>query len=261
MQIAVAEHLLRGRSVEEKFEQARALGFDGVEVQAVDLTERVPVLAEAVVATGVPVAAVHMGQQDGWIAPELAEREAAIGVLRQAMADAVDLNAGHVIFVPHFGRTRMPDLTPYRAPVELEAEMTIWLLRTASDLAYALGIELDMLPVNHYESSFLNRIEHAVQLRRKIKEHAHIKIAANLYHLAMEEGDGLAVLRDHLSHIGYVQLAEQNGRLPGQGMIDYAALAQALRGYDGWATCTCHHRDPTDLAASLQYLREHGIAQ
>ena len=55
------------------------------------------------------------------------------------MADAVDLEAEYVSFVPHFGATAMPDLTPYQTPLDLEKEMMIWLLRTVSDLAYAMG--------------------------------------------------------------------------------------------------------------------------
>lgn len=259
MRIAVQESLLPGGTVRERFEHARALGIQGVEVMADDLTTRVPEIAEAALETGIQIAAVYMHRRDGYISPQPAEREAAISALRQAMADAVDLGAGHVVFVPHYGPTRMPDLTPYRAPVELEAEMMIWLLRTVSDLAYALDIELDMLPVNRYESYFMNRLEHAVRFRDRIKAHPHIRIAANLFHLTMEERDWLAALQQHLPHIGYIQLAEQNCLLPGQGMLDFSALAQVLSGYEGWLTCTCRDSALADLESSLNYLRQAGF--
>src|SRR5690606_4270134 len=261
MRIAVQENMLSGRSVRDKFEQARILGLNGVEVAASGLAERVPEIAEAALATGVRVAAVNMGRRDGYLAPERAEREAAIGALRQAMADAVDMGAEHALFVPHFGPPRVPDLAPYRAPVELEGEMMVWLLRTVSDLAYAMGIELDMLPVNRYETYFMTRLEHAVHFRRKIKEHAHIRIAVNLFHAAQEEMDWLAALRDHLPHIGYIQLAEQNHCLPGQGVLDFSSLARVLQDYDGWVTCACDSdMTPTaDLRASLDYLRQAGF--
>lgn len=260
MRIAVQESMLPGRSIQERFEAAKAAGFDGIEVYATGLTGRVPELAEAAQKTGVAVAAVNMGRRDGYISPERAEREAAIGALRQAMADAVDLGAGHVVFVPHYGPTRMPDLTPYRAPVELEAEMMIWLLRTVSDLAYAIGVELNMLPVNHYESYFMNRLEHAVRFRRKIKDHAHIKVAANVYHTALEERDWLAALGDHLPHIGYIQVAEQNRHMPGQGALDFRALAALLQEqYDGWVTCACETGPVAELEACVAYLRRAGF--
>ncbi len=259
MPIAAQEHLLPGRSIMDKWTNARALSVDGVEVDAENLTTRVPDIAAAVDATGVRVAAVNLGRRDGYLSPLRDERESAISAMRQAMADAVDLNAAHVIFVPHYGPTRMPDLTPYRAPVELDAEMMIWLLRTVSDLAYALGIELDMLPVNHYETYFMTRLEHAVRFRRKIKDHAHVKIAVNLFHMALEEADWLGALREHLGHVGYIQVAEHNRRLPGQGMMDFAALAAALNGYDGWLTCANEDASEAELRASVAYLRGCGL--
>jgi sugar phosphate isomerase/epimerase len=259
MPIAIQQNLLPGSSVHEQFEYARALGVSGVEVWAEGLTARVPALAEAAQATGVRIAAVNMGRRDGYLAPERAEREAAISALRQAMADAVDLEAGHVVFVPLFGSSRMPDLTPYRSAIELDVEMLIWLLRTVSDLAYALGVELDILPVNRYESSLLNRLDQTVRIRRKIKEHPHIKLAANLFHMALEENHSLPALSEHLPHIGYIQLAEPNGALPGLGTLDWAALAAALRDYPGWLTCVSHQPQPGDLQTSLRHLRAAGL--
>jgi sugar phosphate isomerase/epimerase len=254
MPIAAQEHLLSGRTIMDKWMNARALGLEGVEVKAQNLTARVPDIAAAIEATGVRVAAVNLGQSDGYLSPERDTREAAISAMRQAMADAVDLNAAHVIFVPHFGSARMPDLTPYRSPIELDAEMMIWLLRTVSDLAYAMDIELDMMPVNHYETYFMTRLEHAVRFRRKIKDHAHIKIAANLFHTALEETDWLGTLREHLPHIGYIQLAEHNCRLPGQGVLNFTALASVLSDYSGWLSLACEHPE-ADPKASLDYLR------
>lgn len=259
MKFAVQEHLLSGRSVVDKLKHAQALGLNGIEFFAEGLTERVPEIVAALEQTGLQVAAVNLGRRDGYLSPLLVEREQAISTMRQAMADALDLGAYHVVFVPHLGAPRMPDLTPYRAPIELDSEMMIWLLRTVSDLAYAIGVELDMLPVNHYESYFLNRLDQAAFFRRKIKDHAHVKVAANLFHLALEEPDIIGALREHAKHLSYVYLADHNGRLPGQGMMDFAAVTTVLREieYDGWLTFTCNDQyAPTvNIAASLDYLR------
>src|SRR5262245_6908107 len=138
MRIAIQEDMLPGRSIVEKLQNAQMLNFAGVEFWAHGLTERVPEIAAAIAETGVPAAAVNLGRRDGYLSPDLHERERAISAMRQAMGDAVDIGAGHVVFVPHFGGPRMPDLTPYRSPIELESEMMIWLLRTVSDLAYAI---------------------------------------------------------------------------------------------------------------------------
>jgi sugar phosphate isomerase/epimerase len=262
MQLAIQEAILPGRSPLERFETACALGLRGIEVQAEGLTARVPALVEAMQQTGLRVAAVHMGRRDGYIAPELAEREAAIDALRQACADAVDLGADHVILVPHYGPSRMPDLRPYQSPIELEAQMFIRLLRSVSDLAYALEIELDTLPVCQQDSNFLNRLDQAVMFREKINASQYIKIAVNLYHMAVEERDWLAALQQHRAHIGYIQLAEQNQRLPGQGNLDYPALAASLQGYAGWLCLSAAQSAArSDIEASLDYLQQAGFTQ
>jgi sugar phosphate isomerase/epimerase len=228
---------------------------------ALGLSDRVPALAEAVQQTGVKVAAVHMGRQDGYIAPDLDEREAAINTLRQAFADAADLGAAHVVFVPQYGPTRMPDLRPYQSPIELESQMMIRLLRTVSDLAYAMGVELDYLPVRRDQSSFLNRLDHAARFREKIKSSPYVKVAANLCHCAIEEADWQAALRDNLPHIGYIQIGEQDGALPGQGMLDFAALAAILADYPGWLTlCAEADKAWSEVPASMAYLRRVGFS-
>jgi sugar phosphate isomerase/epimerase len=154
----------------------------------------------------------------------------------------------------------MPDLRPYQSPIELESQMMIRLLRTVSDLAYAMDVELDYLPVNRYLSSFLNRLDQAALFREKIKTHPYVKVAANLCHCAIEEADWLGALQANLPHIGYLQVAEHNGRLPGQGMLDFAALASILDDYPGWLTlCAEADCDWNEIPASLDYLREAGF--
>ena len=259
MQLAIQETLLTGQNVVDKFQQAQALGIEGVELDAYELTVRVPEIAEAMAATGVRVAAVNMGQRDGYISPIMPEREAAIGALRQAMADAVDLKAEHVLFVPLFGESKMPDLTPYRAPIELDAEMMVWLLRTVSDLAYAIGVELDMMPVNRDDSSFITRLAHGLHFRRKIKDHPHVKLAANLYHVVREESDWQQTLREHLPNIGYIQLADQNGCLPGAAMDGLAALVDQLGDYQGWLTLAGNPAPGHDLAQCISDLQRAGF--
>lgn len=262
MRIAVQEHLLPGRSTLERFEAAATLGVAGVEVLADGLTTRVPELAEIAAQTGVVIAAVSRGQRAGYLSPLLAEREQAISDLRQAMTDALDLEAAHVVFVPGFGPSQMPDLTPYRAAIELDAEMYIWLLRTVSDLAYAIGVELDMLPVNHTESAFLNTTQQAIFFREKIRNHPHVMVAANTYHLLLEEGDPAAALRDCGTHLGYVQVADSSGGIPGTGSLDFAQVAAGLNaaGYAGWVTLC--GRDPgADLQHGLRQLHQAGLAR
>jgi sugar phosphate isomerase/epimerase len=106
----------------------------------------------------------------------------------------------------------------------------------------------------------MTRLEQAGYFRQKIKNHPHIKIAVNQFTMAQEESDWLAALREHLDHIGYIQLAEQNGCLPGQGMLDYGVLREALADYSGWLTLTSEQPVTLrEIADSMVHLRACGF--
>lgn len=241
MRLAIQEDMLPGRTPVQRFEQAKALGFEGVEVWGRGLSARVPELAEAAAQTGIVISAVNHGRQGRLLDPDIERREAALAVLRQSVVDGVDLGASGVILVPHFDEPALPDLTPYKSVVQLEYELLHNHLRTLSDYVYAMGIDLYIEPVNRYETHFINTLADAAKVRRRIKDHPHIRLAADLFHMAMEEDSIAGALREYGGDLGYVHLADSNRRLPGQGMIDFAAVGAALKaaGYDGWLALAC----------------------
>lgn len=262
--------MLPGRTLTERYQRAADLGFDGIELWADGLTERLYDVAEALNAANLPVAAVNLGQHDGYLSPDMATREAAIGYMRQAMATAVDFRAPHVIFVPHWGQLITPDLTPHRSARELANDLMVWLLRTVSDLAYALGTRLEMQPRNHYETEFMNTIAQAVHFSDAIKDNPHVRIAAHCFDMALEEDDVIDCFKQYHDRIGYIHLSDSNCRLPGEGLLDFEALATTLNNnsYDGWVTLSAGQRGnnaPDDyslydrLPASLEMLKAVGI--
>lgn len=236
MRLAIQEDMLSGKTTLERFQNAQALGFVGVEVWGSGLTARVPELAEASQQTGVVIAAVNHGRQGRLLDPNRAERERALADFRRSVVDGVDLGAAGVILVPHFGEPTLPDLTPYKSVMQLEYEMLYNHLRTLSDYVYAIGIDLYIEPINRYETHFLNTLADAIKVRRKIKDHAHVKLSAAVFHMALEEQSSLQALRDYAADIGYIHLSDSNRRLPGQGMIDFTTIAAVLKnsGYSGW---------------------------
>src|SRR5690349_5277565 len=148
MKFAIQEDMLPGRKLRDRLRHARALGFEGVEFWSETLTARVPEVVEALAENGLTASAVNMGHIDGFLYPDAQARDRAVSAMRQAFADASDLGATGVTFVPHFGANKQPDLTPFKTPIEIEFELMVWLLRGVSDLAYAIGVELYMQPVN-----------------------------------------------------------------------------------------------------------------
>lgn len=256
MPIAVQEDMLPGRTMREKFEQARQLGVEGIEFWGKGLPDKVEAIAGAMMATGIQVASVNHGRQSRFLDPDPAERDRALTELRSSIMCASDLKAAGVIFVPHFAGPALPDLSPWKTASELQAELLNEHLRTLEDYAYAMDVTLYVEPVNRYETHFLNRLDQAAAIARR-RNHTHVKIVADLFHMALDEDDIPEAIRAHKDVIGHVHLADSNRRLPGQGKTDFAAAAQALNdiGYTGWAAFECG--DPGDNALrSAQYARD-----
>ncbi|NDJ63260.1 MAG: sugar phosphate isomerase/epimerase [Chloroflexi bacterium] len=269
MKIAIQEDMLPGGTMTEKFETAKALGLDGVEVWGRDLATKIYAIAEASQQTGVPVSSVNHGRQGRLLDPHPAERARALAELRASITGAVDLKADCVVLVPMFYGPLLPDLGPWLSPFELESELFYTHLRTLSDFCEALDNLLCIEPINRYETSFLNRVEQAAAIAQRL-DHPRVKVTADVYHMALEEADLPAALRDHAQWIGHVHLADNNRRLPGQGLLNFAPIAEALAasGYDGWLVLECGAPSANqphaaayrrDLPASLAYLKEAGL--
>ena len=256
MKIAIQEDMLSGKTLLQKFHHAKELGVDGIEFWGKGLTPKVPDIVGAIAKTGIVAASVNHGRQSRFLDPDPAERERALAELRASMCDAVDIGAKGVIFVPHFFGPLLPDLMPFKTPVQLEAGLLVALIKTfMADFSHAMGVELYVEPVNRYETHFLNRLEQAAEIRRKAGSPEHVKIVADLFHMALDEADIAQAIRDNAEHIGHVHLADSNRRLPGQGTTDFAAAASALNaiGYDGWAAYECG--DPGDNAPRARQYR------
>lgn len=269
--LAIQEDMLPGRSLLAKFEQAGTLGFQGIEFWSHDLTPRVPEVVDAIERTGIRAATINHNGQWRLLSPDPDERERALKDLRQSIANAVDIGAKGVVFVPHFGSHILPDLAPFLSAGQLEADLMYTHLRTLSDFTYALGVELYLEPINRYETHLVNRLEQAAAITRRTN-HPSVKIVADVFHMMLEERDMIAAIHDHRKDIGHVHLADNNRRLPGQGLADFAAIGAALNAinFNGWAALECGR--PTrnadqaaqylnDLPACMALLREAGMAE
>lgn len=269
MRLAIQEDMLPGKTILEQLQNAAALGLQGVEFWAAGLTARVPEVVAALRETGLSAAGVNYGHSGSLLHPDRPTREAALAAFRHAVVDAIDIGAPGVIVVPHFGEPTLPDLTPYKSLIQLEYELLHNHLRTLSDYVYAIGVDLYLQPVNRYETHFINTLADGVRVRRRIKDHPHVKLAADTFHMALEEVDPVAALREYSGDIGYIHLADSNRRLPGRGRTDFPALFAILKdaNYSGWLTLSVgnpgHNAEDARqimaaLPASLEFVRGFG---
>ena len=264
--LAIPELMLPGATVQQRLVNARDLGFAAVEFATQDLDARIDEVYDALKDSGLKACGVNMGGRDGWLAADRATRDDAADALCRALTCALDLEADYVSFVPQYGTGDLPDLTPFASPMDLQKELLLWLLRGACDLADTMDAALAIQPVNHCETSFLTRLEHAAMIKREADDHSMITIAANTYHLALEEEDLLSALAEHIEAISVIYLADSNGRRPGRGHLPFPAIGEVLASatYRGWLVLdSSRTRSPApelaDLRACLDYLRGCGI--
>ena len=173
------------------------------------------------------------------------------------MTCALDLEAEYVAFVPHYGDSDLPDLTPFASPLELQKELLIWLLRGISDLADAMDTKLALRPVNSGETSFVTCLDEAAFFRGEVDNHPNITLAANTRCAALEEEDFAASLAAHCQALSAVYLVDDNGRLPGQGTLPFTGLASALRSkeFAGWLVLAGECDGLAEVSGCLDYLR------
>lgn len=262
--VAVQEDMLPGPGLEDRFVQAAELGLQGIEFWSARLPDQVDQIERLNGHRGVTAATINHGRRSRFLDPDPAERQRAMTELTQAIEFGSRLGVHGVVFVPHFFGPLLPDLTPYMSAVELEWGLLRSQLKQLGAQADRAGVQLWVEPVNRYETHLLNRLERAAELIQPLQLAA-VAIVADLFHMALEEVDPAAAIRQHASAIGHVHLADSNRHLPGQGSTDFAAALQALEAisYNGWLAFECGapgdnqpraERYLAELPASLEHL-------
>ena len=225
VRLAVQEQYLRGPTMIDKWDHARRLGFDAIELRGAGegrFAARLPEL-KAAAAAGVIDANGLRG--DAALRGRLRRRQA------RGCAGSDEVPAlGH-------GRDRRPagydaglvrDVQQAAATVRAAtiggAEDTEILLDAFGQLAAHAGAEgviIALEPLNRYENHMINTLADAQALCEKIGSR-HLGIAADTYHMNIEEADPPKALIDGGPWIRHVQLSDSNRLEPGAGHIDWS---------------------------------------
>ncbi|GEM_PF-1223630 len=272
--LAIQEHLLPGDTFVSRLMYAQRIHLHGVELPFAGLAERMTSVMDALNETRVAISAIDVGAVH-LLHPDYDMREQAIITLRGAMALAVDVGAGGVIFMPQALNTpRLPDLHPYKSTTELEAELLVTMLRTTlCDFANAFGVELYLLAGNRYTTHLIHKLAHAERILGDNKHHPMLKIGVNTFNMGMEESDIIESLSVSADKVGYVQVAyRRHPSEPNPAELDAVAdsLAYALdvetfslletlrkRNYGGWITLAGMMKRDSDLTKYASLLQNY----
>ncbi len=104
-------------------------------------------------------------------------------------------------------------------------------LKEAAQYASPLGIRLGLEPLNRYETSLLNTCEQVLDLIADVDE-PNLFVHLDTFHMNIEEADIYAAISLARGRLLYVQLAESDRGVPGEGHVPWEAVFEGLRDID-----------------------------
>ena len=261
LRLSCQEQLLPGDSLEEKWDSAQRLGFQAIELRGRGdgaFAERLPELERAR-RYGVPMATVcvEMAHFIGAFDPD--RRRDAVEQMRSQLS-VMSTIGGRLAMTPAsygmFSR-RLPPFEPPRS----ERQDTEVLLEVLSDLAahaQAQGVAIVLEPLNRYEDHMVNTLARAVELCEEVGSPA-LRIAADTYHMNIEEADPATSLLAAAPYLAHVQVSDSNRLEPGAGHLDWPILLATLEtiGFAHELAYECRLSGPADqvLPTSTAFLR------
>jgi sugar phosphate isomerase/epimerase len=141
---------------------------------------------------------------------------------------------------------RLPPFEPPRTPEEDTAVM-VDSLGTLGEVAAAEGVALFLEPLNRYEDHMVNSLADAVRLIHLVGLDS-VRVAADTYHMNIEEADPAASLVAAGPYIGHIQASDSNRLEPGAGHIDWALFGATVQtiGYGGAIAVESRLSGPAD---------------
>jgi sugar phosphate isomerase/epimerase len=264
LKTACQEQLLPGDTLQEKWEFARAAGYDGIELRGKGdhaLEKRLPEL-RAALADGVvmPTVCVDMLHFVGAFDEEL--RKDAVRQMKSQLSVIAELGGLGAQTPASYGMfsRRLPPFEPPRSEAEDHAVLLDGLGELGEHAARE-GVTLFLEPLNRYEDHMVNRLDQAAALIREIGLDA-VRIGIDSYHMNIEEADPAAAILAAAPYIGHAQVSDSNRFQPGAGHLDWPAWLGALHaaGYDGWLAAECRLTgDPVEAVRGIpDHLRRNG---
>lgn len=240
----------------ERFAQARAAGFEGVEL-LFPYDEDPAALEDALSRSGLawvlfnlPAGDFPAGQRG------IANDPRRVAEFQAGVAQALEL-------ARRFGVKRLTCLLGITLPdvsIEQQWATVVENLRYAAVHAERAGVAQLVEPLNTFDSPgfMLSTTEQGLELLERVG-HPNLKLQYDVYHAQRMEGNITATLRAQLAHIGHIQIADSPARnQPGTGELNFPFIFNTLDelGYDGWVSL--EYRPVPDTRASLGWLRDYG---
>jgi sugar phosphate isomerase/epimerase len=129
--------------------------------------------------------------------------------------------------------TRLPPFVSPRSAPEDHAVL-VESFGELADHAASVGVVIALEPLNRYENHMINTLGQAAELCAEVAS-PWFGVAADTYHMNIEEADPVATVRDAGPRLAHVHISDSNRYEPGAGHVDFRGILGALRerGFEG----------------------------
>ena len=261
LDLSCQEQLLPGDSLEEKFDSAQRWGFSAIELRGRgegQFAARLPELRRAA-ANGVPMPTVCVDMLH-FVGDFDADRRAdAVEQMRQQLTVIAEVGGRLAMTPASYGMfsLRLPPFVPSRTAEE-DWEVLVDAFGLLAEHAESVGVAIALEPLNRYEEHMVNTLGRAADLVRDVASAA-FGIAADTYHMNIEEADPPATILAVADALLHVQVSDSNRLEPGAGHIDWGAILATLDaiGFDHALAYECRLSGPAEnaLPQSTAFLR------
>lgn len=214
--------------------QAKALGFDGVELSllGVGRTEAAALRALSSTLELALTCSTGLGAGDDPGSADPERRAAAIATLTEAIRTAGALGAGNLSGV-------VAGPWGYYEPIR-KTERAQYAAETLAKLDPILrgeGVVLGIEALNRFESDLTNTAAETLAIARAT-ESGNIGVLLDTFHMNIEEKSPPQAIIAAGGGLVHFHVSDNDRGVPGSGHYDFKATAQALNqiGYDGWVT-------------------------
>lgn len=216
------------------FEHAAGLGFDAIEIFAPGPDAVDTQALEGLIKThGLKVAAVGTGA--GMVKHGLSLTDADSAKREQAIAFVKSM----IDFGGPFGAPAIIGSMQGKWGGEISRDQALGYLKASLDelgpYAAKHGVCLIYEPLNRYETNLLKTVQEGVDYLKTLGTD-NIKLLADLFHMNIEEANLADAIRAGGSDIGHIHFVDSNRQATGLGHMDYAPIAEAIKGigYEGY---------------------------
>lgn len=252
MQIGVQLRRNFGNTVLERLGVVQQAGISVVEIDGRDLIDSFKDIRTHCKATETVITTACGGYR-GWIGHfDKNLRKQALSDIKEILSRCAEIGAQGIVVPAAYGMfsTRLNAKTAPRTAQEDESVLT-GSLRELDEHARSTGSTVFLEPLNRYEDHMVNTLDQAAALIEG-GEYQNVKIAADTFHMNIEEPNIPFSIQRWRHLVGHIHLADTNRFEPGQGHFNFSGLFKTLRDMNYLGSIVIESSWSGDLECSIR---------